>query len=150
MAAPVATGGPVLHLDLATEIDRLRRESCWSGGRDGKTLLKHGDFRLVLVVARPGVRTRPHRVRGSVAVQVLEGRLRVQVLDEIRELTAGQMLALDPNFPHGLDAMSECAFLLSIAWPGEPSPSTRRARRRAAARAALDDFDWERDESVWN
>ena len=80
---PRATSGPVLDLDLITMAEQLRYEAAWSDGRNSRTLVKHTDFRLILTVMRPGARLHSHQARGTVLIQVMSGRIRARVLDDI-------------------------------------------------------------------
>ena len=57
---PRATSGPVLNLDLMTMAEQLRHEGAWSDGRNSRTLVKHGDFRLVLTVMKKGAHLHKH------------------------------------------------------------------------------------------
>ena len=86
---PRATSGPVLDLDLITMAEQLRYEAAWSDGRNSRTLVKHADFRLTLTVMRAGARLHSHQVRGTVLIQVMSGRVRARVLDDIVERVQG-------------------------------------------------------------
>ena len=114
---PRATSGPVLDLDLMTMAKQLRLEAAWSDGRNSRTLVKHGDFRMVLTVMRAGARLHRHHARGTVLIQVLRGHIRARVLGEVIEAPAGHALSLDPNLEHEIEAVAESALLITIAWP---------------------------------
>lgn len=62
-SAAVRTPGPLesplLSFDLNAEIEQLRREDAWQGGRNAKTLVKHPDFRVVLTVLQASQCTSP-------------------------------------------------------------------------------------------
>jgi len=58
---PGPLGSPMLSFDLNAEIERLRKENAWQGGRDSKTLVKHADFRVVLTVLKAGARLHEHK-----------------------------------------------------------------------------------------
>ena len=45
LRSPGPLGSPILSFDLNAEIQRLRDENAWQGGRNSKTLVKHPDFR---------------------------------------------------------------------------------------------------------
>ncbi len=108
----------LLTFDLAAEVQRLRAEEGWQQGtRHAKTLVKEPDFRLVLISIRRDGQMEEHRAPGRISIQTLTGRLRLHVLDETIDLTAGQMLVLDPDVAHDVEALEDSAFLLTIAWP---------------------------------
>lgn len=114
---PRATSGPVLNLDLMRMAEQLRHEVEWSGGRNSRTVVKHGDFRMILTVMKAGACLRKHHARGTVLIQVLDGQIRARILDEIIQVPAGHALSLDPNLEHEIKAEDESALLITIAWP---------------------------------
>lgn len=129
---PRATSGPVLDLDLMTMSEQLRHDGTWSDGRNSRTLVKHGDFRVVLTVMTAGACLHKHHARGTVLIQVLSGHIRARVLDEVLEVPAGHALSLDPELEHEIEAVDQSALLITIAWPRdfniagkEPAARTR-------------------------
>jgi quercetin dioxygenase-like cupin family protein len=144
---PRATSGPVLDLDLMTMSEQLRLDDAWSDGRNSRTLVKHGDFRVVLTAMRVGARLHKHHARGTVLIQVLSGCVQARVLDEVLEVPAGHALSLDPNLEHEIEAVEESAVLITIAWPRdfsivrkEPVAGTR-VRPLASLRSIADHID---------
>jgi quercetin dioxygenase-like cupin family protein len=114
---PIATGGPVLGFDLPRVLWQLRHERTSSGNRTAMTLVKHRDFRLVLVVMKPDACLARHRVRGTVLIQVLSGKIRIGILGEHLGASAGQVISLDPNLSHEVRAVEDTSLLITIAWP---------------------------------
>src|SRR6185437_11457301 len=114
---PRATSGPVLDLDLITMAEQLRYEAAWSDGRNSRTLVKHADLRLILTVMRKGAHLHSHQARGTVLIQVMSGRIRARVLDDIVDVYRGHALSLDPHLEHEIEAVEESALLITIAWP---------------------------------
>ena len=114
---PRATSGPVLDLDLIGMVEQLRHEAAWSDGRNSRTLVKHGDFRVVLTVMKTGARLHRHHSRGTVLIQVLGGHVRTRALDDVVDVHTGHALSLDPHLDHEVEAMEESALLVTIAWP---------------------------------
>ncbi len=107
-----------LTFDLAAEVERLRAEESWQQGvRNAKTLVKEPDLRVVVILLRQGARMEKHRAPGRITIHTLSGRLRLQVRDQAIDLEAGQILMLDADLPHDVEAVEESAFLLTIAWP---------------------------------
>jgi len=107
-----------LSFDLGAELESLRAEGGWQQGtRNAKTLVKEPDFRLVLIIIRQGGRMEEHRAPGRISIQTLTGRLRLYVLGETIDLAVGQVLVLEPDLAHDVEALEESAFLLTIAWP---------------------------------
>lgn len=140
---PRATSGPVLNLDLMTMAEQLRHEGAWSDGRNTRTLVKHGDFRLVLTVMKTGAHLHKHHARGTVLIQVLSGHIRAHILDEVIEAPAGRAISLDPDLEHEIEALDESALLITIAWPLDFSIVRREAaaspRRRLPSLCSIAD-----------
>jgi quercetin dioxygenase-like cupin family protein len=112
---------PVLAFDLPAEIERLHQEAGWIGGeRAGKTLVKEPDFRIVLTAMKSGTRLAHHEADARVSIHVLTGQLVVHIQDHTTEMSAGHVLVLERNIPHDVDALVDCAFLLTLAWPERP------------------------------
>ena len=114
---------PILSFDLNAEIELLRGENAWQGGRNSKTLVKHPDFRVVLTVLKSNARLHEHKAAGRISVQAIAGHIRMHVQDKVIDLPAGHMLALERALPHDVEALEDSAFLLTIAWPEEAKTS---------------------------
>jgi quercetin dioxygenase-like cupin family protein len=118
MRPPQPTTSPVLEFNLAQEIEQLRREEPWqSTGRNAKTMVKHPDFRIVLTVLKANTRVQEHQTVGRISVQTVTGRIRMRAGDKMMDLPQGHLVALDAAFPHGVEALEDSAFLLTIAFP---------------------------------
>ena len=108
---------PLMEFDLPAEIHRLRAETTWSTGQNAKTLIKYGDFRVVLMALQAKVRTPEHKTEGRISVHVLSGHVHLRAGGRTFSLRAGGLLALDHGVPHDVEAVDESVFLLTIAWP---------------------------------
>ena len=113
---------PLLTLNLNREIEQLRAEGRWQSGHTAKTLAKYSDFRVVLIVMKTGGRLEKHRTEGRISVHTLDGRIRFSTAERSIELAGGQMLTLDHDIPHDVEAIADSAFLLTIAWREASSP----------------------------
>jgi quercetin dioxygenase-like cupin family protein len=107
----------MLSFDLNAEIEGLRKENAWQGGRNSKTLVKHTDFRVVLTVLKAGARLHEHKAAGRISVQAVAGHIQMHVEEKVFDLPAGHLLALERAIPHDVEALEDSAFLLTIAWP---------------------------------
>ena len=110
---------PVLEFDLQAEIRQLQEQESWQRetGRSSKTLVKHPDFRVVLVAMKAGSLMKEHRAEGRISIQTLQGSVRFTMPETEVEVAAGQLLVLDHGIPHDVKALQESTFLLTIAWP---------------------------------
>ena len=107
----------MIHLNLHQEIAQLQAESGWQrGDRNAKTLVKEPSLHITLVVLRAGARMDQHRTAGPVAVQPLNGRVRLGAQGEQNELSTGDLLVLAANVPHDVEAVEDSALLLTIGW----------------------------------
>lgn len=114
---PGTYAAPALSFNLDSELRLLESEKPWQASRTAKTLVKHPDFRVVLVALHAGARVHRHETAGRVSIQVLSGDLCVRLPEQTIESPAGSLLALDRGVPHEVIAHSDAAFLLTIAWP---------------------------------
>jgi len=114
----------VLHTFSFPEIvARLREEPEYAeSGRNGVTLVKSADLRVLLEVLRRGAGLAEHRAPGPITVQVVEGELRFAAGDEVVYLKPGELLALTGGQLHSVAAVHDTAFLLTIAPAAKPEP----------------------------
>ena len=69
--------GAAMAFDIAVELATLKQEPSWQrGDRNARTLIEREGFRLVLTVLKMGARLHPHRTRGWVSINVIQGLLR--------------------------------------------------------------------------
>src|SRR4029079_11680728 len=71
--------GAVLSFDLAKEIASLQQDTSWQrGDRTARTLVEEPGLRIGLTVLKAAARIRGHRTDRPVAIQTLEGYVRVE------------------------------------------------------------------------
>lgn len=115
MTGPMKTErGDVFAL---ASIDReLRAEEAYEReGHAARTLVREADLRVVLIVLVAGARIPEHRAQATTSILALTGHVKLRLPDRLVDLTAGQLLVLDPGLPHDLEAASESAVLLTLA-----------------------------------
>lgn len=109
---------PLLKFDLAAEIEQLNNEEHWvKDGRISKTLVKHSDFRIVLMFMKAGTVMQEHKTDARISIHALSGRLLIKLDSQTVELPAGHLLVLEKGLSHDVKAVEETVFLLSISWP---------------------------------
>jgi quercetin dioxygenase-like cupin family protein len=112
-----------LEFDLTRELEQLHRESEWKQGQNARTLVKTADLRVVLIALKEGARIPGHQTKGRISLQTLVGHLLVRAAGRTFDLPTGSLLVLDPDVRHDVEATTESAFLLTIAWPvGKAEP----------------------------
>lgn len=111
--------GPFSSCDIPFELARLRSEPAYAkDGHAGRTLAKYPDLRVVLETMTPGTRLPLHETAERITLQVILGRLRVWLeYGEDQDLAEGSFAAVDAARVEELEALDECAFLLTLAWP---------------------------------
>jgi NADH:ubiquinone oxidoreductase subunit F (NADH-binding)/quercetin dioxygenase-like cupin family protein len=104
------------QLDFRHEIDELESTEFWkSEDRMAKTLVKEGSLRVVLTLMKAGAVLKKHKAEGTVTIQVLHGRIRVNVDDNTVELEQSQMMSLTPGVRHSVEALEKTALVISIS-----------------------------------
>lgn len=114
---PRALMGPILNFDLEAEMAWLREEDGWrTHGHNARTLIKHSEFRVVLIALRASAQVHEQQTDERLAIQTLRGRVRLHVPTESVELRANQLVSLDRHIPFRLEALEDCDFLLWLGW----------------------------------
>ena len=110
----------VIRRNISDELEKLTNAPSWrlEAGRSSETIVKYPEFRIVLVRMKKGSYMSHHRAEGPISVHSVLGKIRVHLPDDrMEELGPGDLLALERGLEHDVEALEECAFLLTIAWP---------------------------------
>jgi quercetin dioxygenase-like cupin family protein len=122
---PHAVAGAALTFNLAAEAEALMGEPTWHAhGHNAKTLVKHPDFRVVLIALKAGARMPEHKTDQCVTIHALEGRLRLHLPKSTLDLSKGELLALEQTVLHDIEALVNSVFLLSLGWSRSAVPRT--------------------------
>jgi quercetin dioxygenase-like cupin family protein len=78
------------------------------------TLLKTDHLEVIRLVMPAGKEIAPHKAKGDITVQCLEGKLEFTALGKTEELTAGNLLYLPAGEIHSLKCLEACSLLLTI------------------------------------
>lgn len=106
----------VRQVDLAHAATQLRAEAHASvAGHRQLALVKHGPLAVMLFAFEKDGVLKEHQADGEVVIQVLKGRLSVDVAGEAIVLTAGMLVVLTPGQRHAVRALEESDMLLTIA-----------------------------------
>ncbi|HEX5283331.1 MAG TPA: cupin domain-containing protein [Bryocella sp.] len=105
------------HFDLNQEISDAASKKPWQAGHHARTLFKKHDFRVVLISLESGAHMKEHHADGTISVQVLKGRIRMNVGGKSQELSSGNLFTLGASIRHDVEALDDSAFLLTISWP---------------------------------
>lgn len=77
-------------------------------------IARSGHVRQILFSLRPGQGLREHSTSSQIAVQVISGQLIFTTNESSQSLTAGQLLLLEANLPHSLQAECDTVMLLTL------------------------------------
>ena len=115
-SAPVERFAGQSHvLNLEAVLKQLRAEA--HPGRDGHrqiTIFHRAPVTKVLFAFDAEGQLANHSAHGLVSIHVLEGRLMVLADGHDHELTAGQILILNPDVAHDVRAFEASAMLLTV------------------------------------
>jgi quercetin dioxygenase-like cupin family protein len=107
---------PLLHVQLADQVGRLKQESTWrTSGRNAITLTKGPTLSLVLLLLGKGITMSEHQVAGPLTLHVLSGSVALRVAGHTEEVGAGELIALESAIGHEVEALEESACLLTLA-----------------------------------
>lgn len=111
----------LLQFNLASEIAHLHRDEAWlqAAGRSSKTLVKYPDLRIVLIAMKSNTRMHEHTAAARISVHTVSGHIRLHLPEQVLDLPAGHLLALDQCVPHDVEASEDSAFLLTLSWPSK-------------------------------
>jgi quercetin dioxygenase-like cupin family protein len=105
----------MVTIGIADEIVRLKSTPEWeSRDRHAVSLVKDAALNILLMVLKKGARLHEHRTKGPIAVHVVSGSIRFSASAE-RIISAGEMVGLDRNVAHSVEALEESAIILVTA-----------------------------------
>jgi len=108
----------LMVFSLSDEIEALRNEPQWADNEvNSRTLAKDIDFRVMLTVMHAEALIDEHNGDARASLQLLEGTAMVEVDEVPTELIVGKLAVVDAGRPWVLRATSDCAVLLTLAWP---------------------------------
>ena len=111
---------PLMRFSLAEELESLRAEWQWNDNdKNSRTLAKDVDFRVLLSLLHTGATLDEQDGDARTSLHVVEGTARMEVEGETVDLTAGEIAVVDAGHAWVFRATSDCAVLLTLAWPLE-------------------------------
>jgi hypothetical protein len=111
---------PLMRFSLESEADSLRLEPEYrEGDRNSRTLAKETDLRLLLTVLREGAALDEQDGDARTTVQVIDGTATLEIDSAEAHLQPSEVAVVDQGQPWVIRADSDCALLLTIAWPPE-------------------------------
>jgi len=110
---------PFISSDLAFEAARLQASREYAvEGHAGRTLTKYPELRVVLEAMKAGTRLPFHETGEQLTLHVILGQLRVWLpFADNCDLFEGSFAASEAGRVHEVEALQDCAFVLTLAWP---------------------------------
>lgn len=105
----------VVDLNAAVEHDRNADHA--AAGKLTTPLLSLPGLRLVLVSMTAGAVWKEHSTPGRITVQPLRGEIRMRAGSNELALAPGRVAAFAANVKHDVEAVTDAAFLLTVARP---------------------------------
>ena len=112
-------GSSLLQVLIPNEVQSMWKEGSWQkdAGRSARTLVKYPDLRIVLVSMKAGTRFKQHKTSARFAILMLAGHVRLHLPNATVEVPRGELLALDRDVSHDVEAICQSTFLLILARP---------------------------------
>lgn len=109
---------PLMRFALESQADSLRLEPEYrEGDRNSRTLAKETDLRVMLTVLREGAALDEQDGDARATVQVIDGTATIEIDGAEAHLQPAELAVVDQGQPWVIRADSDCALLLTIAWP---------------------------------
>lgn len=106
---------PLVLMNFSERISQIKSESAWQhGDRNALTLLHSDPLRIVLIALKQGAEMTPHDIEGASFIQILQGRLWIETLEQSLSIDAGEALALAPGMPRSIFAEEESVLILTL------------------------------------
>ncbi len=86
-------------------------------GHAARTIVRESDLSVLVTAMRPGAVIANHRAMATAVVQVVRGRIRIEMPEQSLELAAGQIVALERAVAHEVRAIETSAFVVTLARP---------------------------------
>jgi quercetin dioxygenase-like cupin family protein len=69
-----------------------------------------------------------HHADGTISIQVLKGKIRLNVNNHPHDLSTGNLFTLAASIRHDVEAAEDSAFLLTISWPSDEELAAMKHR----------------------
>ena len=81
--------------------------------------MKYPDLRVVLISMRAGARIGESQAEARLSVQTVRGHAVLRLPEGPIELSPLHLVTLERGMLHDLEAVTDCALLLTLAWPAD-------------------------------
>jgi quercetin dioxygenase-like cupin family protein len=117
---------PMIAFAIAEEISKIKADQrSTNQGKRSAVLAKNEYVSIVLAVLSKGEALHEHETEGQITVTVVQGAIRFNALNERVRLSAGGLLTLRPGMRHSVEALEDCAFVITVcAQAKAPAPTS--------------------------
>ncbi len=106
---------PALMVDIAAIERELRGSPAYErDGHSGRSLVREGDLRLVLLAMKAGSIMKEHHVPETATVHALAGHVQLRLPNQLVDLPGGRLLVLASDVPHNVEALEDSTLLLTL------------------------------------
>jgi quercetin dioxygenase-like cupin family protein len=107
---------PLVEIDLKRVINQIKGETTWlESDRNSVTIYKSETMRIVLIGLHQHAELKSHKANGVISVQVIEGEIELKADEQMIRLEKSQMMVLQENVIHSVNALTESFLLLTLA-----------------------------------
>lgn len=115
---------PMMAFAIAEEISKIKADQrSPNQGKRSAVLAKNEHVSIVLAVLSMGEALHEHETEGQITVTVVQGTIRFNALNERVRLSAGGLLTLRPGIRHSVEALEDCAFVITVCAQAKAIPS---------------------------
>lgn len=106
---------PLLDSDLNSFMEQIKGEETWlKNDRNAVTIFKSDTLRIVLMGLHPNAELKPHKTKGAISLQVLEGEIHFITEEKSVLMKKQQLMVLHENITYGIKALTESFILLTV------------------------------------
>jgi len=106
------------NIDLATPLSLGALVTYQTGQIVSRTLAQNRAVSLTLFAFDQGEEISSHESKGDAMVQILDGKAKITIGEDIFLLTAGETVVMPAGIPHALKAAEPFKMLLTVVFPG--------------------------------
>lgn len=106
---------PVIDIELRNELELLRASDSYrAADHAAATILKRPGIAVVLVALKAGGQMHEHHADSPITLQVVQGRIRLEVDGQTLDLQAGHLVGVAESLPHSVLGVEDSAVVLTI------------------------------------
>ncbi|MES2431586.1 MAG: hypothetical protein V4556_11655 [Bacteroidota bacterium] len=109
---------PFVFIDIPDYIRQLLEEDAWEkNDRNSITVYKNERITTVIVCLHESAVINNNSIDGYLSIQVIDGKIKLQIETEDTEMVKGQSVALHRYINHSIEALQDSILLLTTTEP---------------------------------